>query len=387
MTRQENVQEHSDVNDAIWHVSVPQRDTAAGVSRVSAAVADETVWYASDTVELSPSLEAFMTAFFQAALESDASLEVPIPLDAGWLRNVAQLPEIFHDWWGLPPRMPLLGANPAPGDGKPDQSDGAIGQCFSGGVDSFHSLLKGDHDPDCLVFIDGFDIALKDTIRSAAFQASLQDITGQLGKRAITVRTNLREHSLFARSSWERGHGAALASVGLILSAELSELVIPSSYAYAHAAPWGSHWDTDPLWSLPGRITIVHDDASASRRQKVAAIAAEPLVQQHLRVCWQNKSASGNCSRCEKCVRTMVLLALTGELKHYGAVFDLNETLDKSIDRLRVIPKHLVPLWEDMATDDLDPHARQAIARLVRRSGRTWDSRLRRLTHRLTQRR
>lgn len=91
----------------------------------------------------------------------------------------------------------------------------------------------------------------------------------------------------------------------------VDSLVIPSSYAYEDATPWGSHWDTDPLWSSPDKIRIIHDDASVNRRDKIIQLAAEPLVQRHLRVCWRNLAPTGNCSRCEKCLRTMTTLEVS----------------------------------------------------------------------------
>ena len=43
----------------------------------------------------------------------------------------------------------------------------------------------------------------------------------------------------------------------------------------------------------------------------------EPLVQAHLRVCWENLKAAGNCSSCEKCCRTMLTLAQHGMLRQF----------------------------------------------------------------------
>jgi hypothetical protein len=45
---------------------------------------------------------------------------------------------------------------------------------------------------------------------------------------------------------------------------------------------------------------------------KVQAIAAEPMVQRHLRVCWQQVAMDGNCGRCFKCLATQVCFQLSG---------------------------------------------------------------------------
>lgn len=369
-----------------WQIGVPRQEHINGSSRVQAEVAGDTVWFASDNASLEPVPEAYATAFFLPALQHGADLQSAAPLNAGWLENVSQAPPIFHKWWGFSDRLPIANSS-QPTEGPPEPSNvRGIGQCFSGGVDSFYSLLRGQHKPDSLVFIRGFDIPLADTVRSQMFEDSLGAIADASGTRALTVTTNLREHALFKASSWEKGHGAALAAVGLVLSKEHDVLVIPSSYAYVNDTPWGSHWATDSLWSLPGRMQIIHDDATATRRQKVAAIAAEPLVQRYLRVCWRNTTPNYNCSRCEKCLRTMVLLELAGQLSHYHRAFDLGQNLGKLIDGLAVIPSHLIFLWEDMAAQQIEKDTKRAIHRLTRRSSSSFGGRLLRLAHRLGKR-
>ena len=72
------------------------------------------------------------------------------------------------------------------------------------------------------------------------------------------------------------------------------------------------------------------------REEKVPAIAHDPLVRKHLRVCWKNRDGLVNCSRCGKCLMTMVSLAEAGVLNEF-AVFDdeealitrLNETIER----------------------------------------------------------
>jgi hypothetical protein len=54
-------------------------------------------------------------------------------------------------------------------------------------------------------------------------------------------------------------------------------------------------------------------------------IAQSPLALQHLRVCYMNQNDSYNCSRCEKCLRTMVSLYAAG-------VLDKAETFPSDID-------------------------------------------------------
>jgi hypothetical protein len=53
---------------------------------------------------------------------------------------------------------------------------------------------------------------------------------------------------------------------------------------------------------------MVHHGRGARRWEKLERISREPGALDILRVCWQDKGF--NCGRCEKCVRTMVLLRI-----------------------------------------------------------------------------
>ena len=369
---------------ACWRITTPRVTEREGWCEVRADVAGAPVWFRTQSGPLEALPEAFAAAFFLPALQHGALLESEVPLAPEWLSSVNQLLPIFHQWWGLPRECPIA-ATPqslpqtiAGGETPPP----ALGQCFSGGVDSFYSLLRGLHDPQCLVFIRGFDVSLTDKRRFQAVETSLQAIAQATGKRAVIMHTNLREHPVFRQSSWDRSHGAALASVGLVLSAQFGNLVIPSSYPYRRGKPWGSHWDTDPHWSYPGRMQIIHDDATAVRYEKVAAIANEPLAQHHLRVCWANRAATGNCSGCEKCLRTMVQLALVDALPAFERVFDVQTPLHELIDRLPVVPELLLETWGELGALAQDPGLQQAIHRVMRRSGTSTGGRLLRILHR-----
>ncbi len=139
----------------------------------------------------------------------------------------------------------------------------------------------------------------------------------------MLIATNLQEHSASQGVDIRRSHGGALAALGHVLAEEVERLVIPSSYPYHDPKPWGSHWDVDPLWSSQ-RLAVEHADATFRRDGKVRAIADHPMVRRHLRVCFSPKTETGNCSRCEKCIRTMIALAMCGRL-------DDCETFDRTV--------------------------------------------------------
>jgi hypothetical protein len=258
--------------------------------------------------------DPFVAALLLPAMASGEDLEVAAPLSPRMLRNVGRVIDIYRAWGqGLAPIRVLSRGDATPGGG----SGAAL--CFTAGVDSFYSLLKsersgGDDDSDIshLLFVHGFDITLSDVERRASVAAHIQRVAEATRKPALFVRSNLRD-VLDGLVSWELHHGAALASVGLALAGHLKRCVIPSSWAYQHLQPWGSHPLLDPLWSTEG-VELLHDGCEARRIDKVRAISGSTLVLDNLRVCWEHLTDDYNCARCEKCVATMAMLYSEGRL-------------------------------------------------------------------------
>ncbi len=239
---------------------------------------------------------------------------------------------------------------------------------FSGGVDSFHVVLHAPFALDAIVFVQGIDMFLADDTRAKAYEPVFRQAANRLGLRAIFVRTNLREHAFFRSVPWERTHGAALAAVGHVLSGEFGRVVIPASSTLDDVGMWGSHWSTDGLWSS-GAMTLVHYDPAIHRNEKLLQIAHEPVLWDALRVCWENRAPTGNCSACEKCVKTMVLLEAAGQRSNY-TVFDRDVLLARRIRALRVLPPHMIHVWARLLDLDLSPEIKREIERLIARGRR-----------------
>ena len=243
------------------------------------------------------------------AAASNRSLQIDEALDAAWLRHVPDVLKLLNSWWGLRPTRVIAESREV----VPRMATRQIAQCFTGGVDSYYALATASPPPDLLVFAHGYDIELTDRQRLDAFRPSLTETAGAFKVRFIVIRSNLRLHPAYQRVSWEWTHGGALAALGHLLGDEVGRLVIPSSYPYHDAKPWGTHWNLDPLWSS-SRLSVEHADATLRRNGKVREIVKHPVAMRGLRVCWENRSPTGNCSVCEKCVRTMLALHISGRL-------------------------------------------------------------------------
>ncbi|MFA7171711.1 MAG: hypothetical protein WC180_07010 [Candidatus Paceibacterota bacterium] len=197
---------------------------------------------------------------------------------------------------------------------------------FSGGVDSFYTYLKHKERSDkidYLILANGFDISLDNPGLWDQTCETVDDIASSEGIEVIKVESNIRgliEPVLI----WDYTHGGCLAALGLSLRSGLKNVYIPSSLAIGQLLPWGTHPELDARWSTE-KISFHHDGADTKRVDKVRFIAQNPLALKHLRVCYINAKDKFNCGVCDKCLRTMTNLCITGKLSEA-------ETFPRNID-------------------------------------------------------
>jgi hypothetical protein len=338
--------------------------SAAGGSRARATVRGEELWFESDDAPMAATAELFATALLPIAVIGGGRLELDDALDPAWRRNAARVLRIWNAWWGTEGDVDAaLGAPSTNGDG-PGPAAG-VGLCFTLGVDSFHTLLRSGYEVDRLVLAHGYDVPLVDAVRMDAARAALDEVGEACGCEPLVVRTNLREHPVGRPMDWERGHGGAIAALGHATCAELGELLISATIPYFNDFPWGSHFRTDPGWSS-ARLRVTHLGAELRRNYKLEALLDESLVQRHLRVCWENRAATGNCGECEKCARTMVILASHERLEDFGA-FPEGDLVGR-VEALAATDPSYFPIWKTALERLRDRRLRRAVKRLMSRS-------------------
>ncbi len=215
----------------------------------------------------------------------------------------------------------------------------AVALFCSGGVDSRYTLLRHRGTVTHLLFVLGFDVPLADASLAATARAGLDALAEREGKVFWQVATNLRETPL-ASLPWEVGFGGALAGVAHLLSPAFARALLAASFYPGFNPPWGSHPDIDPLWSTEA-LEFLHDGFEHHRAEKIRALAAHPEMLPGLRVCWRSKDGKANCSRCEKCLRTMAKLLAYGAL---GACPEFGQ-LDAAAVAAVEIPRHLLFSW------------------------------------------
>ena len=267
----------------------------------------EVLWFdfpARYEEQLTRSGNPWLAALLPWAAMRNERLEIDAPVDPVLVENARKILGVWRSWPGRRGHLELH----CPHEERSARRTETVA-LFTGGVDSFYTVLHPPSEITRLVTIHGFDIPLADTDSFRRVLDGAKTVGAEIGAEVIPVATNLLE------SAWEEadyvrlGHGAALLSIPLALS---PRLVLLASSHYKSLVPWGSHPHTDPLFST-STTEVVHHGLDRSRVAKTEAIASFETAMRHLRVCWESRSDK-NCGSCEKCYRTMLTLHLLGAL-------------------------------------------------------------------------
>jgi hypothetical protein len=248
-------------------------------------------------------------------------VRIPLPVDGALLANCARLMAVWKWWYPSVSIVPVEADAAAPA-GPPGDRAGAF---FSGGIDSFFTLLRGratatpnERRPiQDLLTVHGFDVSLPKRSEFERMLARHQRVADELGLELIDVATNLRETRWSAADWGTMAHGAGLAGIGLALERRFGTVYIASGGGYRGQGlhPWGSHPVTDPLYST-ANTAIVYDAIEYLRIEKIEAIAGSAAAHHALHVCWVMDDDE-NCGACKKCLRTMLVLDLLGVLSSF----------------------------------------------------------------------
>ena len=281
----------------------------------------ENVWFEVDdryAESLTDSGNPWLACLIPLAVTLGEPLRIDRPIDRKLYDNVQELMRIWVDWY---PHLNIVPIEAEIVEAEHPITPGRMASFFSGGVDSFHTVLHYDasadtnlHNPiDDLIFVWGFDVPLRNRDGFARIRDSLQSAALDLGKELVVVATNLRETRCRKADFSSLAHASILSSAALVLNGFYSEVLVPSSSDHRLLRPWGSHPKTDPLYST-NRTHFVHYGFEFSRVNKTAYLTQSDVAMRSLRVCWLSDSG-GNCGVCNKCSRTKLTLALFGALE------------------------------------------------------------------------
>jgi hypothetical protein len=198
---------------------------------------------------------------------------------------------------------------------------------FSGGVDSLASYIRHRSEDPILVSIHGADISVQNRGGWKQARRSLAAFARREATPLVTVESNCRAmleyplvNSHYRESitdGWWGGvqHGLALLThcAPIAHAMGVSTVYIAATHTEAFSPAWGScpELDTAVAWA---RTDVCHDGYELSRQDKIREIAGfvdatgERFT---IRSCYESDTGD-NCSRCEKCCRTIVGLEIAG---------------------------------------------------------------------------
>ncbi|HMO05350.1 MAG TPA: hypothetical protein PKC67_15250 [Kiritimatiellia bacterium] len=269
----------------------------------------EAITFTVEGAEAAPSPAVEFCCFLYPAMAQRLPLQLSAPLDTPLAANTERIMATLASWF---PTLSPMSVEPAAATAAvaPRPASTRTALFFTGGVDSFHALVRDRDAIDALVLVIGFDLLPEQTDLCRQTIDMLHEVADHFGKQAVVVTSNLRP--LFDTClGWGKTHGAALAAVSHLLAPSLGRAFIASSFRTDQVFPWGTHPELDPLWSTR-TMQVHHRHAETGRVDKIREIAADPFVLRHLRVCWQNTGNAYNCGYCAKCLRTRFALDLAG---------------------------------------------------------------------------
>ncbi len=259
--------------------------------------------------------DGWLVALLPLALRMREPLRLDASVDAGLLRNTDALMNIWGRWY---PEYPAVPVEVESEHTPPPNPAATTGLFFTGGIDSFYSLLHYDGEAardhrrpvEDLLYIWGYDLPLDDQAAFERKARALHEVAARLDRRAILLATNLRQTRLSSLDWAKVTHGAALGAAALMLEGRFSTMLLSAALARQDTESFGAHPLTDRLMST-SRTTFVHYGAEATRFEKAEFIAGSEEVRRYLHVCWEDAS-DRNCGRCEKCFRTQLTFELLG---------------------------------------------------------------------------
>jgi hypothetical protein len=284
---------------------------------------------------------AFLVLLAPLALSAKEHLHFDGPVSPKLFESIKKLPSLLGI---LPINKSYLTVSEFVSVGQ--NNSAMYGQFFTLGLDSFHTLLSHTDIPNSnlkyLIYVDGFDIKLTNKSLLSKVHSSISEIAARFKLTPIIIQSNIRALS-DSLIDWEKYHGAALAASALSLEGKVSGVLFNSSDAYLYShVKWGTGVALDSLWSTES-MWFKSFGVGLDRYKKALVLSNSkyfPLVLGNVRVCWQNdadNNSAYNCCKCEKCLRTYLLLQAVGAPLTISAFKSINLKDYESIQ----LPDHI----------------------------------------------
>ncbi len=209
---------------------------------------------------------------------------------------------------------------------------------FSGGVDAYATFFRHYNEKPDLITIHGADIEIEDVKQ--------WNRVVQLNENEVLLKNNLKHYIksnlrtfythhvdlLLPDLGWwgKVQHGLALNGVTAPISVVNNYQInyIASSYTDKIDISWGSTPTIDNRIKW-GKTSVIHDGYDLKRQDKIDLIVKSIQglnIPTNLRVCYSLLNRNVNCSKCEKCHRTIIAIILNNDNpNNYG--FNVDESV------------------------------------------------------------
>lgn len=289
--------------------------------------------------------DAFIIAFLELAMEKDADIFYETPASEELVFNLERylIPVIAFN-------IKELYAISLYGDitNKAIESEGVVGTGFSGGVDSFFSVLshintrfKSEDVTHVLLGVNGAAMSgISEKLDQVWFEVEKErfsPVTKEMGLELVAVNSNISLLNEYKK--YLLGGDTILTSSFVHILKKLFGRYYWASAVRAHEMKFtkddGNLMEifVAPLLSMNGLCFMV-DGEQVSRIEKVEFIADNAIVQNNLDVCGELE----NCGKCSKCLRTMGELYALDKLELFKKSFPVDDFIkNPTINLARLI--------------------------------------------------
>ena len=279
--------------------------------------------------------DAFLAGLFLQAMALGEDVEVEGAVSPDLLRHMNE--SLVPQAAAFNPRLRKISVN-ARNPLALSSSGSAVATGFSAGIDSFATLARHGRDEtrpgrrvSHLFFnnVGSHGTGEKSRLLYRRRLAKVAPCAEALGLPLVTVDSNLHE---VLPIDFIQMHSALNAAVPLLLAGGVGLFFYSSTYPYRDCGI-GLDREFDIARMDPSFVPLFSTEATAfessgcdlSRVEKTRLVAAIPEAAHSLSVCADADGDGGNCSRCFKCLRTMLTLELLGEAERFRSVFDFSQ--------------------------------------------------------------
>lgn len=245
-------------------------------------------------------------------------------IDKTYLQSLDEIKLVMKKWYSKLPFSTTIHARNVVSNNSPKKN---VGLLFSGGIDSLTSYVRHRLDKPFLIMIWGADVPTSEELFWKRIRRVYKKFAEEENVKINFIKSNLRQFINeklltidFGKYStdfdWWEGFHHGIGQIGLCAPLTMVEnigtLLIASSHSQGFKFSYGSHpWiDNKMAWV---NTRVVHDGWDLTRQEKIRKILKGYLKNKKhyfpLRVC-TDQFNDFNCSKCEKCMRTITGLVL-----------------------------------------------------------------------------